>query len=51
MKGGLPDERSEIPNVQIASLNSPSDVTKSNFEKLNTFLVSGEKELDLSVWS
>ena len=35
-------------NVQIASLNSPSEVTKSSFEKLNTFLVRGEKERDLS---
>jgi hypothetical protein len=34
--------------VQIASLNSPSDVTKSSFEKLNTFFVRGEKDLDLS---
>ena len=39
---------SGIFSVQIASLNSPSAVTKSSFEKLNTFFVSGEKERGFS---
>ena len=48
MNGGLSELKSGMLNVQIASLNSPSDVTKSSFEKLNTFFVRGEKDLDLS---
>ena len=48
MNGGLSELKSGMLKVQIASLNSPSDVTKSSFEKLNTFLVKGEKDLDLS---
>ena len=48
MNGGLSEFKSGMLKVQIASLNSPSDVTKSSFEKLNTFFVRGEKDLDLS---
>ena len=48
MKGGLSELKSGILNVHIASLNSPSEVTKSSFEKLNTFFVRGEKDLELS---
>ena len=32
IKGGLSEERLGISKVHIASLNSPSDVTKSNLE-------------------
>ena len=49
MYGGLSAIRPGIISVHIASLNSPSDVTKSSLEKLYTFLVNGEYCLDLSL--
>ena len=49
MYGGLSAIRSGIFSVHIASLNSPSDVTKSSLEKLYTFFVNGEYCLDLSL--
>ena len=48
INGGLSEIRSGIIRVHIASLNSPSEVTKSSLEKLYTFLVNGEKDFDLS---
>tara|TARA_Y100000748_G_scaffold289687_1_gene275711 strand:- start:195 stop:401 length:207 start_codon:yes stop_codon:yes gene_type:complete len=47
MNGGLSEIRSGIIRVHIASLNSPSEVTKSSLEKLYTFFVKGVKDFEL----
>ncbi len=48
INGGLSETKSETISVHMASLNSPSEVTKSSLEKLKTFFVNGEKDFDLS---